>query len=40
MLADTVYSLANATSFQVIAFVFYAILHIAFIVWVAYLVRH
>jgi hypothetical protein len=40
MLADTVFSFANASPFQVIAFVGGAIAHIAFFVWVVYLVRH
>jgi hypothetical protein len=40
MLADTVFSFANASAFQVIAFIAGAIGHTAFFVWVVYLVRH
>lgn len=39
MLADTVFSFANASPYQWIAFVGGAIGHIGFFVWVAYLVR-
>ena len=35
MLAHTVFSFANAGPFQVIAFIGFAIAHIAFFVWVA-----
>ncbi len=38
MLADTVFSFANASPSQTIAFVGGTIAHIAFFVWVAYLV--
>ncbi len=40
MLADTVFSFASASGFQMIAFVLGAIAHTAFFVWVVYLVRH
>ena len=39
MLENTVFSLADASPIQVIAFVGFAIATIAFFVWVAYLVR-
>jgi hypothetical protein len=39
MLPDKVFSLANASPEQVIAFVGFAIVTIAFFVWIAYLVR-
>ena len=39
MLANKVFSLAHASPVQVIAFVGFAIVTIAFFVWVAYLVR-
>jgi hypothetical protein len=39
MLENTVFSLADAGSIQVVAFVGFAIATIAFFVWVAYLVR-
>ena len=39
MLADRVFSLANASPQQAIAFIGFAIFTIAFFVWVAYLVR-
>jgi hypothetical protein len=37
MLADTVFSFANASPYQAIAFIGGTIAHIAFFVWVAYL---
>lgn len=40
MLEETAFSFANASTFQIIAFIGGAIAHIAFFVWVAYLVRH
>jgi hypothetical protein len=40
MLEDTVFSFANASPFQVAAFLGGAIGHTAFFVWVVYLVRH
>jgi hypothetical protein len=40
MLEDTVFSFANASAYQVIAFLGGGILYITFIVWVGYLVRH
>jgi hypothetical protein len=40
MLENTVFSFANASPYQTIAFIGGAIAHIAFFVWVAYLVRH
>ena len=40
MLADTVFSFANASGLQMLAFVLGAIAHTAFFVWVVYLVRH
>ena len=40
MLEDTVFSFADASAFQVIAFIGGAIAHTAFFVWVVYLVRH
>lgn len=40
MLADTAFSFANASAFQVIAFIGGAIAHTAFFIWVVYLVRH
>ncbi len=39
MLANKVFSLANASPEQVIAFVGFAIFTIGFFAWVAYLVR-
>lgn len=39
MLAETAFSFANASPYQVIAFVGGAIAHIAFFVWVVYLAR-
>jgi hypothetical protein len=39
MLANKVFSLAHASPEQVIAFVGFAIVTIAFFVWVAYLIR-
>jgi hypothetical protein len=39
MLADTVFSFANASPYQAIAFIGGAIAHIGFFVWVVYLVR-
>ena len=39
MLEDTVFSFATASPYQVIAFVGGAIAHIAFFVWVVYLIR-
>jgi hypothetical protein len=39
MLAHTAFSFAGASPYQVIAFVGGAIAHIAFFVWVVYLVR-
>jgi len=39
MLPDKVFSLANASPEQAIAFIGFAIFTIAFFVWVAYLVR-
>jgi hypothetical protein len=39
MLADTAFSFAGASPYQVIAFIGGAISHIAFFVWVVYLVR-
>jgi hypothetical protein len=39
MLADTVFSFANASPNQAIAFIAGSIAHIAFFVWVVYLVR-
>jgi hypothetical protein len=39
MLTNTLFSLANASSEQVIAFFGFAIFTIGFFVWVAYLVR-
>ncbi len=40
MLADTVFSFANASPYQAFAFIAGAIAHTAFFVWVVYLVRH
>jgi hypothetical protein len=40
MLEDTVFSFANASPYQVIAYIGGAIAHTAFFVWVVYLVRH
>ena len=40
MLTDTVFSFATASGLQTLAFVLGTIAHIAFFVWVAYLVRH
>ncbi|HYM99531.1 MAG TPA: hypothetical protein VET25_07295 [Aestuariivirgaceae bacterium] len=40
MLEDTVFSFANASWYQVIAYIGGAIAHTAFFVWVVYLVRH
>ena len=40
MLADTVFSFANASPAQVAAFIGGAIAHVAFFIWVAFLVRH
>jgi hypothetical protein len=40
MLQNTVFTLANASPSQIIAFFGGAILYIAFFVWVVYLVRH
>jgi hypothetical protein len=37
MLEDTVFSLATASPYQVVAFVGGAIAHVAFFIWVAYL---
>lgn len=39
MLAETAFSLANATTNQMIAFYSGAIAHTLFFIWVAYLVR-
>jgi len=39
MLEDTVFSFATASPYQVIAFVGGAIAHIAFFIWVVYLIR-
>jgi len=39
MLADRVFSLANASPEQVIAFVGFAIVTIGFFAWVVYLIR-
>jgi hypothetical protein len=39
MLEDTVFSFATASPYQVIAFVGGAIAHVAFFVWVVYLIR-
>jgi hypothetical protein len=39
MLENTVFSFATASPYQVIAFVGGAIAHIAFFVWVVYLIR-
>ena len=40
MLQNTVFSFANASAIQVIAFLAGAIAHTAFFVWIVYLVRH
>ncbi len=40
MLADTAFSFANASALQAIAFIGGGIAHVAFFVWVVYLVRH
>ena len=40
MLQNTVFSFADASAIQVLAFLGGAIAHIAFFVWVVYLVRH
>jgi hypothetical protein len=40
MLQDTVFSFANASAFQVIAYIGGAIAHTAFFIWIIYLVRH
>ena len=40
MLAQTVFSLDQASASQIIAFFGGAVLTVAFFVWVAYLVRH
>lgn len=40
MLEDTVFSFANASPYQTIAFIGGAIATVTFFVWVAYLVRH
>lgn len=40
MLANTVFSFANASPFQVFAFFAGAIAHTSFFVWVVYLARH
>ena len=40
MLQDTVFSFANASTYQVIAFVGGAIAQVGFFVWIVYLVRH
>jgi hypothetical protein len=40
MLAETAFSFANASPYQVAAFVGGAIAHVGFFVWVVYLVRH
>jgi hypothetical protein len=39
MLKDTVFSLANASAEQAIAFIGFGMFTIGFFVWVAYLVR-
>ena len=39
MLADTVFSFANASPYQIIAFVGGAIAHTAFFIWVVWLIR-
>jgi len=39
MLAETAFSFANASAFQVIAFVGGAIMHTAFFIWVVWLIR-
>ncbi|WP_274609080.1 MULTISPECIES: hypothetical protein [unclassified Mesorhizobium] len=39
MLAETAFSLADASVFQVIAFFGGAVLHIAFFAWVVWLIR-
>jgi hypothetical protein len=39
MLAETVFSFADASVFQIIAFVSGAIMHTAFFVWVVWLIR-
>ncbi|WP_281352977.1 hypothetical protein [Allomesorhizobium camelthorni] len=40
MLENTVFSLADASGLQILAFVGFAMATVAFFVWVAYLVRH
>ena len=40
MLENTVFSLANASTLQAIAFIGGAIAHTAFFIWVIYLMRH
>ena len=40
MLENTVFSFADASGLQMIAFIGGAIMHTAFFVWVVYLVRH
>lgn len=40
MLENTVFSFANASTYQMIAYVGGAIVHTAFFVWIVYLVRH
>jgi len=39
MLENTVFSLADASALQILAFVGFAIADIAFFVWVVYLIR-
>jgi hypothetical protein len=39
MLAETTFAFADASVFQVIAFVGGAIVHVAFFVWVVWLIR-
>lgn len=39
MLAETTFSFANASVFQTIAFLGGAIMHTAFFIWVAWLIR-